>query len=166
MNRLFTINEILPNLKQKVNLLEAVEALYPDVKMFLSSEGNPTEFRDKSILKDFTHYDVTVQYSGLYISFWKEHQVGKLNIQVFSDPPQQRLAYTDYEKVETGVHKFEYKHILKFNKVKSNIKSHPLENEIRRKIKAMFLSYVSDKPNYKIIEKNLDPSLKDLFIFS
>lgn len=165
-----SIDKMLFNAEYNLAKIKAVKAIFPDA--IFSSSG----YADKSVNKDYTHWDFEDNHSGLvalpYYLLPFEFNGQQENIKIRSIPRRNTMIYKNhpYQHFIPGIiNKPNGPNTslgtLSFSKFFTNMKNREFKEDMLQDCRSRIMKFIADNPKYTLDIKNLDPRLKKLLSF-
>jgi len=153
-----SVADCIQELEYQLAKQKAVQKEFPDAKWHWK-----TGFQSKMVNQKYTKFTFSRHGRGLYVVPYCEVTVSyngnSETVLVYSKPKYNRLVYLSWNvNLRT--------YVMKFARLTINLKHNEFRNDMLNSCRAEIMSFIKNNPSYKMDDKNLEPRLKKLLIFT
>ena len=166
MARIIDIDETIDEWDFDLAKLRLVKAKFPKVKLQIDTKTREFYFSDKSVSKDFTHFEFSEWDSAIHISAHQKieftHNDMTEEIIVSSIPKSTCLIHITWDYVNPK----RTPDTIAFEKARFSTKNKDLQKKFYNDCSLKVLSFIKNHPDAILDKTNIDPRLEKLLIFS
>lgn len=156
------IHESIEDLEKKLAMCKFVKECLPDAKLH-TNQFVTFGFSSKTVNKNYTKFDFVKTPNALYVVPYIELDFeynGELEkVRVNSSPRSNRLAYVSWSS--------DYRsRVIKFSNIRLNLKTNKFKEDMLNACRLQIVNFIQNNREYKLDQKNLDPRLKKLLLFT
>ena len=160
MRKQKTIDDTIEDLERNLAICKFVKEKYPDVKYH--QNGNYSGFSSKSVNPNYTNFEFLKTHESLFVVPYIElpfcYNGIIQNIRVNTSPRSFILAKSRYSF-------FHKQKVLKFSNFKLNFRRNKFKLDMVNACKIEIANFIKNNKEAKLIDKNLDSSIKKLLCF-